>query len=121
MAAINDLKFFACQDFSDLAASVVRPGANGVHTKICLPMPKGFSGLLQPFIGKSDVVVRVGVGWSDAQGGRVCVDGLFEPPSFIENIAQIEIRQRILWIDFYGTTVVLFRPDKILVIIVNGS
>ena len=65
--------------------------------------------------------MRVGVGGGELDRHLVGLDRLLHASSLVENVAQIEIGQRIARIGLQRSTIVFLRQSEILAIVVQGS
>ena len=119
-ASSHDHQLLAVKDLPDLAAGVVRPGADGVELEVAHPVAEGLAALVLALIGQRQVVVGVGVPGSEANGGTVGVNGLAEPLQLVEHVAQIEEGQRVVRIGESRLAVKALGSGELALVIEDG-
>src|SRR5579871_1236361 len=109
------------ENFADLVAGVNGPGSGVVEANISAPMRESAAGLADFFVGEREVVMSVGVGGSEQQGGFVRADRIRHAAGFIEHVAQIEIGQGVSRINVNGATIVLLRARVFLTVVIKRA
>jgi hypothetical protein len=104
-----------------LAARVHRPGAGGIQLHVGPPVVQSLARFFDLLVRQRQVVMRVGVGGSELQGGVIRLDGLVHAAGLIQNVAQIEVRQRVTRIDLDGAAVVFFRQRILPPVVAQSS
>ena len=118
---MNQLQAVRLQDALDLAAGVHRPGAGSVELDIGLPVFERLAGLADLFVGQRQIVVRVGVGGSELQGGLVSNNGFLHAAGLVEHVAEIEVSEGVARVGFNRLAVMLFREGEILAVVVERA
>src|SRR5271154_2036737 len=118
---MNQLERVGLQNALNLIAGVHRPGTGGVEFDIRLPVLQSLARLARFFVGERKVVVRVCVGGSKQDRRLVSLDGFLYAPSLVENVAQVEIGERVAGIGMQGCAIMLFREREILAIVVQSA
>ncbi len=84
-------------------------------------MFQGFARFAHFFVSESEVVVGVGVGGSELHCHLISLDALLYAAGLVENIAQIEIGQRVAGIGLQRGAVVLLGQREVLAIVVKRT
>src|SRR5215472_6281338 len=95
----HDLQLVRGQNLLDLVPRVDSPGADRVQLGVGTPVAEGLARLARLLKSQGQVVMGVGIGWSQGNRGLISADGFGEASGFIEHVAQVEVSQSILEID----------------------
>src|ERR1017187_4028694 len=105
---MNQLQAVRLQDALDLAAGVYCPRAAGVELDVGLPVSERLARFADLFVGQRQIVVGVGVGGSQLQGGLVRKNSFLHAAGLVEHVAEIEVSERVARVGFNGLAVVFF-------------
>ena len=94
-----------------------RPRAARVEFDVRAPMGQRFAWLLDLFKRQRQIVMGVGVGGRQLQGSLVGLDRFLDAAGFVEDIAQVEVSQRITRIRLDRTPVMLFSLPVVLPVV----
>ena len=97
------------------------PRSGGVELDVGAPMLECLARLANFFVGEGDVVVRVGVGGRELDGGLVGGNGFLHPSGFVEHVPQVEVGEGIAGIDLDGRAVVLLGEQVFLPVVVERA
>jgi hypothetical protein len=117
----HDRQPLAAQDLLRLPARVARPRPGRIEPRIACPVAQRLARLFQSFIRQRQVVVRIGILRNQRQRTLVGYDCLVQPLLLVQNIAQIEERQRIFRISLGRQPVQPLRAREILLVVVDRS
>ena len=117
----DEFQTVCLQSALDLIASVNCPWAGGVQFDVGTPVSDGSAWFSKLLVGKREVVVRVCIGRRELQSGLVGLNRFLHPTSFVEHVAQIEIREGVARIDFDGAAVMSFGLRVLLAVVVQRS
>src|SRR5271157_2942939 len=117
----NDFQRVGFEDAGDLMPRMHCPGTCAVQLEVNLPMRKRLSRLAETFICQRQVVMRVGIGGRQADGGGVSGHSFGDAARLVEHVAKVEVRQRIAGIGRHGVTVVLLTQDEVLPVVIQSA
>src|SRR5260370_15951390 len=95
----HDLELIRGEDFLDLAAGVDGPGTYGVEFGVGPPVAQSRARLTCLLKGQGQVVIGVGIGGRQGDGGLVSADAVGQASSLVEHVAGTEVGQRLLEIN----------------------
>src|SRR5271157_181436 len=117
----NDFQLVGFENAGNLIPRVHCPGTCTVQLEINLPVRKGLSQLAQTLMGKGKIVVGVGVGRRQLDGGGVSGHRFGDATRLIENVAKVEVGQSIAGIGGHGLTVMLLALHKVLPVVIQSA
>src|SRR6266446_6986845 len=121
LAGVYQLQAVALQDALDLMFGVDGPGTGGVELHVGAPVLQRLARLAYLLVGQRDVVVRVSVGGRELNRGLISFDGFLDASGFVEDVAQIEVGERVTWIDLDGRAVVLLGERVVLTVVIERA
>src|SRR5271157_1818186 len=117
----DDFQRVGFEDARNLMPRMHRPGTRAVELEVNLPMRKRLSWLAETLISQRQVVMRIGIGGRQADGGGVSIHRFGDTARLVEHVAKVEVRQRIAGIGRHGVTVVLLTQDEVLPVVIQSA
>src|SRR5712692_1880941 len=121
LAGVYQLQAVALQDALDLMFGMDGPGTGGVELHVGAPVLQRLARLAHLLVGQRDVVVRVSIGGRELNRGLIGVDGFLDASGFVEHVAQVEMGERVAWIDLDRRAVVLFGERVFLTVVIESA
>src|SRR5260370_10688657 len=117
----HDLELIRGEDFLDLAAGVGGAGRYGFEFGVAPPVAQSLARLTCLLKGQGQVVMGVGIGGSQGDGGLVSADAVGQASSLVEHVAEIEVRQRVLEINLDSFAVITLSQHIIVTVVVERA
>ena len=121
IGAPGDGELFAIEEFADLTARMLGPGAAGVEAHIGLPVAQGEAAFAFALVGEGQVVVGIGIARGENDGLAVGGDRFFEALQLVEDVAEVEEGQDVGGVFFGGAAVELLGAGKFAEVEVDGA
>src|SRR5262249_6866527 len=109
------------QDLLDLVARVDGPRTYSVQLGVCPPVAQSLARLARFLKSQGQVVVRVGVGRSQRDGGLISADTVGEASSLVEHVAQVKVGERVLEINLDGFAVIALSQRVVLPVVIQRT